>query len=644
MYNMFAKFILALLFIISMLTPFRSFAEKWSGEIEKYEKGIGTSNSPFLIEKPSHLAYLVNSGTFKGKFFKVTNDLDFNEIPWVPICSFEDSPFQGAIDFDYHHISNLNVETSTRSAGLFGYVRNAKISNLTFDQNCIVKGDALTAMLVGYACDTELSNIVVRGKVQSSGYNPQTGGVLGCGINVIVYDVLNYANVIHSTNVQSGSTPILQIGGIVGFGDGVTLKRCANFGYIQGYDPQALAICEVGGIVGSALNGSYVSHCFNQGEVVGRLRYVRFGNNGTKSYVGGIVGGQIGAIIQSCYNTGLISGESYWSGKYACIMSCDDWSVNDNYTPLKNCFSTWEINGCQARSYTCNQKEFNGQKASEEEINSKYIIELMNNGTNNYLADRYPWINNGLPFFNSIKAYNLVTEDAKEITATSALLKGSAHYSGYDVDRWMFRIKNKSEEKWTVYETMGMSYSIDKLEPNSTYDYQFGMITSENETIWSKNIIEFKTSVIFSEAFTICIDEIYSDSAIIRGAIVVDDTEELISYGIRYRSIGEEEKILYGNNLKDNYFTVTITHLEPETQYEVRTFANLNIGEIFGDKLLFYTSNAGINQIIQLDSTWLVYNLKGENLGEKTHADILKLPQGIYFIRSNESIKKIVVK
>lgn len=618
---------------------------EWNGEKEKYSKGIGTLNDPFLIEKPSHLAYLANGGTFKGKFFKVTTDIDLGSLPWTPIAPFEDVPFQGNIDFDFHVISNLYVDGTTRGAGLFGYIQNARISNIIFDESCHVKGNALTAMLAAYACDSELSQITINGQIQSIGLCPKTGGAIGYGINVSCNDILNHASVVHETQIESGKRdPLLSVGGIVGMADCVDITRCGNYGYVQAFDGQPLTICEVGGIIGSVSNPSSVAYCFNQGKIVGRLRYVRAGNDGTKSYVGGIVGGRDGAQIEGCYNTGQISGESYWSGNYACIMSCYDSSVNDNYHPLKNCYSTWDIVGCQAKSYTCNQEEFNGIKTSLEEINSDYLIDLMNNGTAYFIQDKYPYLNGSLPFFNTIKAIRMVTEDAEDIAATKAKLRGAAHFSGYELKKYLFRIKERTSKNWEVKETLNMSYDVDGLIPNTVYDVQFGVATTDEQEFWSDNIKEFKTNPIYSEAFTISVDKVNQESVIVNCAVVVDETEKLLSYGVSYKSIDNKETIVNGSNKVDEYYSVELKGLKPNTEYEVRAFAVLDIGVVHGDRIVFFTAESGSESIIGGNNiSQKAYNIKGE-LVEDNYIKGKVLPKGVYIIVKEDISQKIIVR
>ena len=95
----------------------------------------------------------------------------------------------------------------------------------------------------------------------------------------------------------------------------------------------ATAIYSAAGIVGNATSNSIVRYCFNKGDVSCNLRYVRWYNDGTQASVSGI---SKGGTPYSCYNTGIISGCSYWSGSYASITStggCDNCFSNDMDMP-----------------------------------------------------------------------------------------------------------------------------------------------------------------------------------------------------------------------------------------------------------------------------------------------------------------------
>ena len=79
------KFYLLLLFLLLSVLCINA-QKVWDGNtIEKWNRGDGTEENPFLIEKPEHLAYLSksvrNGETYAGKYFSLTSDLDMGNKP-----------------------------------------------------------------------------------------------------------------------------------------------------------------------------------------------------------------------------------------------------------------------------------------------------------------------------------------------------------------------------------------------------------------------------------------------------------------------------------------------------------------------------------------------------------------------------------
>ena len=68
---------------LALLSVWQVSAQSWDGtSAEVWTQGEGTEQAPYLIEKPSNLAYLsqkVTAGeSYEGKFFKLTTNLDMN--------------------------------------------------------------------------------------------------------------------------------------------------------------------------------------------------------------------------------------------------------------------------------------------------------------------------------------------------------------------------------------------------------------------------------------------------------------------------------------------------------------------------------------------------------------------------------------
>ena len=83
---------LAFFFFLLVTMPAMIFAQTddWDGSAEIWTQGAGTESNPYLIESAENLAWIsemVNNGvtTYEGVCFKLTTNLDMQNIAWVPI-------------------------------------------------------------------------------------------------------------------------------------------------------------------------------------------------------------------------------------------------------------------------------------------------------------------------------------------------------------------------------------------------------------------------------------------------------------------------------------------------------------------------------------------------------------------------------
>lgn len=182
----------------------------------------------YQITKPEDLYWIAtqlalpagqNVNGFKGITFRQMNDINFLDTTMLPI-GYEQSPFMGIYDGQNYKITNLvmNQEYNTlRGVGLFGYIKNATIKNLEFE-NCQISGFSNVGVAVGYA---ENSNV----------------------INVRVYDSRAYHNSIYPSNEPA---PKYSYNLVVYYVDDNVICR-----YIDGkpddYVPQATALALLAG-------------------------------------------------------------------------------------------------------------------------------------------------------------------------------------------------------------------------------------------------------------------------------------------------------------------------------------------------------------------------------------------------------------
>lgn len=278
-------------------------APVWDGTWETWTQGSGTQADPYLIETPQHLAWLArqinkNDSTYSGVCFRLTSDLDMNNLDWESIGNSTTNCFMGNFNGDNHSIDNVRVRIYTDAngnaingtyAGLFGVIKNATITNL---------GVTLTFAYSG-----------------ADSYPDYAGGIVAYvnGSNNVLSNCCHSGNITF-TNISSLAAGYR--GGIIGYVNGeTTIINCQNFGLIKdthlyctqnGY---CTSISYLGGIVGSINASTIVTNCSNNGLVEGI--YVKAQYLNEESHSGGLVGltssGSSITILNS-YNSGEIKG------------------------------------------------------------------------------------------------------------------------------------------------------------------------------------------------------------------------------------------------------------------------------------------------------------------------------------------------
>ena len=94
----------------------------------KYWKGYGTENNPYIISNVDDLLLLSQSvqggELFKGVYFSQVNDIDLSGIEWIPIGEYSSGYyFSGIYNGNNHCIQNITIMNESNeitNAGLFG--------------------------------------------------------------------------------------------------------------------------------------------------------------------------------------------------------------------------------------------------------------------------------------------------------------------------------------------------------------------------------------------------------------------------------------------------------------------------------------------------------------------------------------------
>ena len=204
------------------------------------------------------------------------SDIDLKGEAWTPIGIGKgehgrELPYTGTFDGNGHTISGLNVDYPGKNGGLFCYVKNATIKNLT-----------------------------VAGSVtHSSGNGVDYGGIVGCADSSTIENCTNWCTV----------TGSYYAGGIVSWNRNGNIIGCANFGTISGKSAGGLCgVFNSDGTSETIKNYSTIRDCYNVGTVSGVC-------------AGGIAGrsdrvddSNYPNRIANCYNTGKVTTTGSGSG------------------------------------------------------------------------------------------------------------------------------------------------------------------------------------------------------------------------------------------------------------------------------------------------------------------------------------------
>lgn len=169
--------------------------------------GSGTQTSPWLITEAGDLHImqeLIDSdAAYADDYYALHSDLDLSGISLTPMG--RTNHFKGVLDGRNYTLSNINIESSEDMTGLFAFVEDGTIKNLTIDSGTIT-GTSRTGTFAGRTMRATLLNCVSGADV--SGAN--------------------------------------DIGGLVGMLNNTKVRNCAAYGSVTGTDRS------IGGLAGSA--------------------------------------------------------------------------------------------------------------------------------------------------------------------------------------------------------------------------------------------------------------------------------------------------------------------------------------------------------------------------------------------------------
>lgn len=300
-------------------------ADAWDGEtVTQPEQKDGV----YQIGTPAELAWLaksINDNTVSASAKAVlTADIDIGYCEWTPIGQTSGRAYRGSLDGQGHTVSGLYIsKAGSGYAGLIGLAYGGtKVSNLTV-RGEIALADVGKVSVGGVAADVsagEFENCVSDVKITITGLtnsNANLGGFTGVASATSFTDCRFEGSI---TCQYTGSGYLGRgyssysggaLGGFIGLVKYTTLERCVNSG-----DVTVNKASGVGGIAGriyaSGDDETRLHECLNTGHISNDVNFVIGTGEWPAGGIGGIVGvtdGMGGSLlIDTCYNTGVISG------------------------------------------------------------------------------------------------------------------------------------------------------------------------------------------------------------------------------------------------------------------------------------------------------------------------------------------------
>ncbi|MBR2705437.1 MAG: hypothetical protein IKE91_08205, partial [Clostridia bacterium] len=361
------------------------------------------------------LAIDVNNGnSYEGKTIKLMRDLDFNDASSYKNNQVDTSltssgtgfniigiskktPFSGIFDGQGHTISNLYIKTDKDYVGLFGYISEAEIKNLS------ITGSVEEYLVISTNAYDDLQETkYVGGFVGFSSYS----GIDNCSNACVVTGRVSLTNTKGSSaSTGSAASSQVNIGSIVGNATYSRISNCYNTNNVNGRSTSnckntssqnycsSYSTVLIGGIVGH-INESNVVNCYNRGNVessasAGSSNYVYKDAN---ARAGGICGTESSSVISNVYNTGNVSASASENSSGGIV------ATNGSATTVTNAYylDTITIQG------TVIQR---GETRTESQMkNADFVDELGDRywSLNESENDGYPVLNNEVELITEI--------------------------------------------------------------------------------------------------------------------------------------------------------------------------------------------------------------------------------------------------
>lgn len=237
-----------------------------------------TTSSGSSEEKPieiSSVAEFLSIEDDRDAYYKLTANLDFKEEANVSICSSSE-PFKGVLDGNGYKISNYNIATG-EYAGLFEYVEDATIKNLTLENAAIEISTSCkyVGALAGYVVNSTIEDVNLTSVDIKTSSGPTTTAQFGGLAGVITAeansnDEKNVSNV-KNVNISNANLEFAQVrptqnylfygGGFAGRISGsTTVDYCKVSGAMNVKSRSTTGTAYLGGFAGAIESSQIISN------------------------------------------------------------------------------------------------------------------------------------------------------------------------------------------------------------------------------------------------------------------------------------------------------------------------------------------------------------------------------------------------
>lgn len=204
------------------------------------DPGDGTASNPYKISTAEQLAALaqqVNDGDpCDGVYYELTGNIDLSAYSsWTPIGN-DTTRFQGNFDGNDYQISNMKITGTGTYRGLFGYLHEATVSDLSLVnvQISLTSGQAIGG-ITGGAWASTVTDCSVSGTFSvpvTQRIDLMMGGIVG-----IVNGNSTISNCSNAANINGGTGD--HVGGVAGYAyasmnSTIQILGCDNSGQVTG--------------------------------------------------------------------------------------------------------------------------------------------------------------------------------------------------------------------------------------------------------------------------------------------------------------------------------------------------------------------------------------------------------------------------